>query len=99
MRIILEIFFSALKLGLTSFGGPVAHLNFFHQEYVQKKKWLTEESYADLVALCQCLPGPSSSQVGIGIGYSKGGFKGAVLAWIGFTLPSALILFLIGWSL
>ncbi|WP_438824023.1 chromate transporter [Bacillus sp. JJ1773] len=84
-----------MKLGLTSFGGPVAHLGYFHQEYVKRRKWLDEKSYADLVALCQFLPGPASSQVGIGIGVIRGGFLGGILAFIGFTLPSviALILF------
>jgi chromate transporter len=92
----LEIFLTALRLGLTSFGGPVAHLSFFHDEYVKKKKWLSEEAYADLVALCQFLPGPASSQVGMAIGLSRGGIFGAVLSWIGFTLPSALILIFFG---
>ncbi|WP_438824717.1 chromate transporter [Bacillus sp. JJ1474] len=84
-----------MKLGLTSFGGPVAHLGYFHQEYVKRRKWLDEKSYADLVALCQFLPGPASSQVGIGIGVIRGGLMGGILAFLGFTLPSvfALILF------
>ncbi len=92
----LEIFLTALRLGFTSFGGPIAHLSFFHDEYVKKKKWLSEEAYADLVALCQFLPGPASSQVGMAIGLSRGGIFGAVLSWIGFTLPSALILIFFG---
>lgn len=92
----LEIFLSALKLGLTSFGGPVAHLGYFHQEYVKKKKWISEHAYADLVALCQFLPGPASSQVGIAIGLSRGNLIGAFLSWLGFTLPTALILILLG---
>lgn len=92
----IEIFITALKLGLTSFGGPVAHLSFFHQEYVVKKKWMTEQDYADLVALCQFLPGPASSQVGMAIGFNRAGFFGALLSWFGFTLPSAFILILFG---
>ncbi|MDM5157281.1 chromate transporter [Bacillus sp. DX1.1] len=89
---LIEIFLVSLKLGLTSFGGPVAHLGYFHHEYVQKRKWMDERSYGDLVALCQFLPGPASSQVGIGIGLSRGGILGAIVAWIGFTLPSVLVL-------
>ncbi|MBC6975178.1 chromate transporter [Bacillus sp. Xin] len=92
MKKILEIFLVSLKLGLTSFGGPVAHLSYFHHEYVQKRKWMDERSYGDLVALCQFLPGPASSQVGIGIGLSRGGLLGAIVAWAGFTLPSVLVL-------
>lgn len=100
----LEILKVATKLGLTSFGGPVAHLGYFREEYVRKRGWLDERSYADLVALCQFLPGPASSKVGIGIGLMRGGLLGAVLAWIGFTLPSviALVIFaylLHGWDL
>jgi chromate transporter len=87
-----EIFLTALRLGLTSFGGPVAHLGYFRDEYVARKRWLDERAYADLVALCQFLPGPASSQVGLGIGLMKGGVAGALAAWIGFTLPSALLL-------
>jgi chromate transporter len=84
-----------LKLGLTSFGGPIAHLGYFHEEYVRRRKWLDESRYADLVALCQFLPGPASSQVGIGIGIMRGGILGGLIAWLGFTLPSivALLLF------
>lgn len=92
MKTIFEIFFVSLKLGFTSFGGPTAHLGYFHHEYVQKRKWMDERSYGDLVALCQFLPGPASSQVGIGIGLSRGGLLGAVVAWAGFTLPSVLVL-------
>lgn len=88
----LEVFFIFLRLGLTSFGGPVAHLGFFHDEFVVKRKWLDEHAYADLVALCQFLPGPASSQVGMALGTSRAGFLGAIAAWSGFTLPSALIL-------
>ncbi|RST76068.1 chromate transporter [Siminovitchia acidinfaciens] len=91
----LEIFFISARLGLTSFGGPIAHLGYFHEEYVRRRKWLDEKSYADLVALCQFLPGPASSQVGIGIGVMRGGLLGGVISFIGFTLPSviALIIF------
>lgn len=95
----LEIFLTALRLGLTSFGGPIAHLSYFHDEYVKKKKWISEHSYADLVALCQFLPGPASSQVGMAIGFSRGGIFGALLAWLGFTLPSAIFLILCGLGL
>ncbi|MED4958136.1 chromate transporter, partial [Paenibacillus macerans] len=80
------------KLGFTSFGGPIAHLGYFHEEYVNKRKWLSEQKYAELVALCQLLPGPASSQVGMGIGLYRGGVLGALAAWAGFTLPSALLL-------
>lgn len=90
----LDIFLTFLRLGLTSFGGPIAHLGYFHHEFVQKKKWINEHAYADLVTLCQFLPGPASSQVGMAIGLTRGGIFGAILAWIGFTLPSALILIL-----
>jgi chromate transporter len=87
-----ELFKVSLKLGLTSFGGPIAHIGYFREEYVNRKKWLDEKSYADLVALCQFLPGPASSQVGIGIGLMRGGLLGAITAWFGFTMPSALAL-------
>lgn len=90
----IQIFFTFLKLGLTSFGGPIAHLGFFHDEFVARKKWISEQEYVDLVALCQLLPGPASSQVGIAIGFYRGGLLGSVLAWIGFTMPSALLLIL-----
>ncbi|MBE5106942.1 chromate transporter [Bacillus thuringiensis] len=89
---LLEIFLVSFKLGLTSFGGPVAHLGYFHHEYVQKRKWMDEKSYGDLVALCQFLPGPASSQVGMGVGLLRGGLLGAIISWIGFTLPSVLVL-------
>ena len=92
---LLEILTLSTKLGLTSFGGPTAHLGYFHNEYIQKRKWMDEKSYADLVALCQFLPGPASSQVGIGIGVARAGVLGGIISFIGFTLPSviALILF------
>jgi chromate transporter len=86
------IFLAALRLGCTSFGGPVAHLAYFREEYVTRRRWLDEEHYADLVALCQFLPGPSSSQVGFGVGYLQRGLAGGLAAWLGFTLPSALLM-------
>ena len=88
----LEILGVALRLGLTSFGGPIAHLGYFQQEYVMRRRWLDAESFADLVALCQFLPGPASSEVGIAIGMRRGGLAGAIAAWLGFTLPSAVAL-------
>lgn len=87
-----------LRLGLTSFGGPVAHLGYFREEFVNRRRWLSEQHYADLVALCQFLPGPASSQVGLALGLSRGGFKGALAAWCGFTLPSALVLILVAYG-
>jgi chromate transporter len=81
-----------LKLGLMSFGGPIAHLGYFRAEFVARRHWLDERAYADLVALCQFLPGPASSQVGFAVGLMRGGIVGALAAWIGFTLPSALLL-------
>jgi chromate transporter len=87
-----EVFAVFLKLGLTSFGGPVAHLGYFRNEFVERRKWLAEQTYADLVALCQFLPGPASSQVGISIGLLRAGYPGALAAWTAFTLPSALAL-------
>ena len=88
----LEIFLVALRLGCTSFGGPVAHLAYFRREYVERQKWLDEAHYADLVALCQFLPGPASSQTGFGIGYLQRGWRGGIAAWLGFTLPSAILM-------
>jgi chromate transporter len=81
-----------LKLGLTSFGGPIAHLGYFREEFVARRRWLDEPAYADLVALCQFLPGPSSSQVGFAIGLLRGGLAGALAAWTGFTLPAAVLM-------
>lgn len=86
------IFATFLRLGLTSFGGPVAHLGFYHAEFVERRRWLSEQDYADLVALAQFLPGPASSQVGFATGYLLGGWRGALLAWAGFTLPSVLVM-------
>ncbi|VVM43766.1 putative chromate transport protein [Pseudomonas fluorescens] len=95
-----SVFLIFLRLGLTSFGGPIAHLGYFREEFVARRRWLTERSYADLVALCQFLPGPASSQVGIALGMYRAGYRGALAAWLGFTLPSAvaLILFALGLS-
>jgi len=89
-----EVFKIFLMLGCTSFGGPIAHLGYFREEFVARRKWLEERVYADLVALCQFTPGPASSKVGIGIGLSRAGLPGALAAWIGFTLPSVLVLIL-----
>lgn len=88
----LEVLTVFTRLGLTSFGGPVAHLGYFHEEIVERRKWLDDESYADLVALCQFLPGPASSQTGIGLGIARAGIPGGFAAWLGFTLPSAFAL-------
>jgi len=92
------VFLTFLRLGFTSFGGPVAHIGYFHDEFVVRKKWLDERAYADLVALCQFLPGPASSQVGIGVGLSRAGLPGAVAAWFAFTMPSAIALILFGYG-
>jgi chromate transporter len=95
---VITVFLTFLRLGLTSFGGPVAHLGYFRDEFVVRRKWLDERAYADLVALCQFLPGPASSQVGIGVGLSRAGLPGAVAAWIAFTTPSAIALILFGYG-
>lgn len=87
-----EVFFAFLKLGLTSFGGPIAHLGYFREELVVRRRWLADHTYADLVALCQFLPGPTSSQVGFSLGMMRAGWLGALCAFLGFTVPSALIL-------
>ncbi|WP_128894048.1 chromate transporter [Longirhabdus pacifica] len=89
-----SLLWESTKLGFTSFGGPIAHLAFFRESYVHRKKWLDEKSYADTIALAQFLPGPSSSQVGIAIGMMRGGWLGGIISWIGFTLPSILLLVL-----
>jgi chromate transporter len=91
---VLEVLTASTRPGLTSFGGPIAHLGCFHDEYVVRRKWIDEQSYADLVALCQFLPGPASSQVGIGLGIIRAGLPGGIVAWLGFTLPSAIALML-----
>ena len=87
-----EILFTSTKLGLTSFGGPVAHLAYFKEEYIDRRKWLTDKTYADLIAICQFLPGPASSQVGIAIGMLRGGLLGGIISFLGFTLPSIIVL-------
>ena len=87
---LLEVLGVSGRLGLTSFGGPIAHLGYFHAEYVVRRKWLDEQAYADLVALCQFLPGPASSQVGIAVGIFRRGLLGGLMAWLGFTLPSEI---------
>src|SRR5437763_15129729 len=94
----LEVLGVAARLGVTSFGGPIAHLGYFHAEYVVRRRWLDEQTYADLVALCQFLPGPASSQVGIAVGLIRAGLPGALAAWLGFTLPSALALTLFAYG-
>ncbi|MGB5570920.1 MAG: chromate efflux transporter [Sedimenticolaceae bacterium] len=93
-----EVFLAFLQLGLTSFGGPVAHLGYFRDAFVTRRRWIEDRAYADLVALCQFLPGPASSQVGIGIGLSKAGLPGAFAAWFAFTMPSAIALVLFGYG-
>lgn len=90
----LQIFFIFFKLGCTSFGGPIAHLGFFRQEFVEKRRWLDDAAYTELVALCQFLPGPASSQLGMALGFGQARLSGAIAAWLGFTLPSAVLL---GW--
>src|ERR1700675_4096317 len=94
-----EVLAAFLRLGLTSFGGPIAHLGYFHDEIVVRRKWLDEKTYVDLVALSQFLPGPASSKVGIAIGLSRAGYAGALAAWSGFTLPSAIALVLFGYGI
>src|SRR5436190_1659594 len=93
-----EVLAVFVRLGLTSFGGPVAHLGYFRDELVVRRGWLEDRAYADLVALCQFLPGPASSQVGIAIGLSRAGYLGALAAWIGFTMPSAIALVLFAYG-
>jgi chromate transporter len=88
----LEVLIVATRLGLTSFGGPVAHIGYFREEYVRRRGWLSADEFSDLVSLCQALPGPASSELGIAIGWSRAGAAGAAAAWLGFTLPSAVFL-------
>ncbi|HML10530.1 MAG TPA: chromate efflux transporter [Stellaceae bacterium] len=95
----LEVFRIFLRLGLTSFGGPVAHLGYFRAEFVARRKWLDEAAFADIVALCQFLPGPASSQTGLSIGILRAGLPGALAAWLGFTLPSALAMMIFGYGI
>lgn len=93
-----EVFGVALRLGVTSFGGPIAHLGYFRPEYVQRRKWLDEQAFADLIGLSQFLPGPASSEVGIAVGITRAGLLGGLAAWLGFTLPSALALIAFGYG-
>ncbi|HET9149198.1 MAG TPA: chromate efflux transporter [Alphaproteobacteria bacterium] len=95
---LLTVFLVFLRLGLTSFGGPVAHLGYFRAEFVERRKWLDEAAYVDIVALCQFLPGPASSQVGLSLGMLRAGLPGAFAAWCGFTLPSAFALILFAYG-
>src|SRR5215470_15481295 len=93
-----EVLLAFLKLGLTSFGGPIAHLGYFRAEFVERRRWLDERAYADLVALCQFLPGPASSQVGFSLGLMRAGYLGGLAAWVAFTLPSAVALLLFAYG-
>ncbi|MBF0188706.1 MAG: chromate efflux transporter [Magnetococcales bacterium] len=95
---VLEVLLIFFGLGLTSFGGPVAHIGYFREAFVARRKWLSESAYADLVAMCQFLPGPASSQVGMGLGMMRAGLPGALAAWVGFTLPSALVMILFAYG-
>lgn len=90
------VFLAFLRLGLTSFGGPVAHVGYFREEFVARRAWLDDRAYTDVVSLCQFLPGPASSQVAIALGLGRAGFAGSIAAWLGFTLPSALLLLAFG---
>ncbi|MDX1458359.1 MAG: chromate efflux transporter [Marinobacter sp.] len=94
-----HIFLLFLRLGLTSFGGPAAHLGFFHEEFVKRRRWMSDAAYGEAVALCQLLPGPASSQVGLTIGFLQRGYAGAAAAWLGFTLPSAVLMTLLALGL
>ena len=94
----LEVLLVFLKLGVSCFGGPIAHIGYFHEEFVVRRRWLDEQAYVDLVALCQFLPGPASSQVGFSIGLMRAGYRGALAAWTGFTLPSAIALVLFAYG-
>jgi chromate transporter len=93
-----EVLRAFLRLGLTSFGGPVAHLGYYRAEFVERRKWLDEHSYADIVALCQFLPGPASTQVSMSLGILRAGLPGAFAAWLGFTMPSAIAMILFGYG-
>jgi len=94
-----RVFLAFLRLGLTSFGGPIAHLGYFRAEFVERRRWLDDRGYADLVALCQFLPGPASSQVGMAIGLARAGWPGLLGAWLGFTLPSAIVMILFAYGI
>src|SRR5579863_2269349 len=95
----LQIFLIFLRLGLTSFGGPIAHLGYFRQEFVERRKWISEATFADLLALCNFLPGPTSSQVSYSIGMMRGGIPGALCSWTAFTLPSVIIMLLAAYGI
>lgn len=94
----MTLFWVFLRLGLTSFGGPIAHLGYFRDEFVARRRWLSDQAYSEIVALGQFLPGPASSQVGMSIGYLRGGFRGVLSAWLGFTLPSAIALIVFAYA-
>ena len=93
-----DVLLVATRLGMTSFGGPIAHIGYFREEYVVRRRWLNEESFGELVALCQLLPGPASSQLGIAIGMRRAGIAGGFIAWLGFTFPSAFALILFAYG-
>ena len=93
-----EVLIAFLKLGVTSFGGPIAHIGYFREEFVVRRRWLDEETYAELVGLCQFLPGPASSQVGFTLGLMRAGYRGALAAWTAFTVPSAIALVLFAYG-
>src|SRR5579862_4743401 len=93
-----EVLVAFLRLGVTSFGGPIAHLGYFREEFVRRRQWLDEAAFAELVALCQFLPGPASSQVGFAIGLKRAGYLGGAAAWVGFTLPSAILMVLFAYG-
>jgi chromate transporter len=94
-----QVFLAFLRLGLTSFGGPIAHIGYFREAFVSRRRWIDEQPFAELLALCQLLPGPSSSQMGMAIGFTRAGWKGALAAWIAFTLPSAALMVGFAWGL
>src|SRR5947207_127117 len=94
----IEVLLAFAKLGVSSFGGPIAHIGYFRQEFVVRRRWLGEQAYADLVALCQFLPGPASSQVGFSLGLMRDGYFGGLAAWVGFMLPSAILLVLFAYG-
>src|SRR5579859_4912203 len=89
-----EVLLAFAKMGVTCFGGPIAHIGYFREEFVVRRRWLSEQTFVDLVALCQFLPGPASSQTGFAIGLIRAGYAGALAAWAGFTLPSAILMVL-----
>src|SRR5271155_2078894 len=93
-----EVLLAFAKLGVSCFGGPIAHIGYFREEFVVRRHWIDESAFADLVALCQFLPGPASSQVGFSIGLMRGGYLGGLAAWTAFTLPSAILLVLFAYG-